>query len=142
MREILFRGRQFDSNTWIEGYLVEDVIIAKGSLDVDEDYIGVNGEWSSVILDTVGQFTGLLDKNGKKIFENDRVIMHYFYGTHNQSDMGYVEAECELIGIVGLDELGWYTLVATDKLYWVNYLQEPSEELEIIGNIHDTEVQP
>lgn len=71
-REILFRGRRFDTKEWICGSLLEDdIIVTKGATDVDEDYIGFHDEWSSVLPETVGQFTGLTDKNGKKIFEGD-----------------------------------------------------------------------
>jgi len=74
MREIFFRGRCYDDGEWIFGSLLDDdIIVTKGSVDVDESYIGINGNWSSVLVETVGQYTGSMDKNEVKIFEGDIV---------------------------------------------------------------------
>lgn len=62
MREILFRGKQTTDGEWITGYLVS------------ASHIGDWVEANPVDPATVGQFTGLTDKNGKKIFEGDIVI--------------------------------------------------------------------
>jgi len=63
MREIKFRGKTVYGNSWFQGLLTKD------SLGLY--YISRNGRYEQVISESIGQYTGLKDKNGNEIYEGD-----------------------------------------------------------------------
>ncbi|NCB28074.1 MAG: hypothetical protein EOM62_21865 [Bacteroidia bacterium] len=135
-REILFRGMD-DNKRLIQGYFFqiwEDCFILWGT---------TNGVPNMTQVDpaTVGQFTGLVDKNGTKIFEGDmltppddeidKAVVEFSNGAFRVSTYGY--------GIGSMTEHGWDEDIREYELDE----SEPIEEygvnnVEVIGNIHDT----
>ena len=117
MREILFRGKRIDSGEWVYGnYGFNDTFTE------EKHYIFQNKAWEySVVPDTVGQFTGLTDGHGKRIFEGD-IVRGTDALERGLEVFGYVSNRDGSFVIVG-DLLTHYR--------WLDY------KLEVIGNIHD-----
>lgn len=129
MREILFKAKRIDNGKWIEGYYTECSGKAFVGIDISsmfEIFCAPVIKWFRVNPKTLCQFTGLCDKNGKRIWENDILMAHL--------DESYPEdATYETIEW-GMS--GWVTHEAgsTDRQYLDKF---DLEHFEVVGNIFD-----
>lgn len=157
-REILFRGKRVDNREWIDGNLIiedDEYYISNGIIDIEldsefyehsygnhpssEDFHFTNIH--SVIPETVGQFTGLLDQNGKKIFEGDLLreepkdkwaevnfscfeVFFYDGDAHANYDIGYTMCRMHNHGAI----CGGYI---------PSFKPKTTSKMIVIGNIHD-----
>lgn len=136
MREILFKAKQIDNGEWIEGSLID--------LDIDSGYCYIVQPYKKASIlpiiflitdrmklvdsETLCQFTGLCDKNGKKIWENDIVLVIYENRYYEKKEL----STGRIVFIRGAWYIGgkvWNELYAIDE--------DAIFQVEIVGNIFD-----
>ena len=123
MREILFRGKLTDDSKWVYGCLLDKIygavpaIMSEQSVD---DAFNLEFEYDHVQEKTVGQYTGMKDKNGNRIFEGDICKVG------------------NLIYKVVFEYSCWWFKILSNKVYCCPaFNSHCGEHCEIIGNIHD-----
>ena len=134
MREILFRAKRVDNGEWVEGYFIKDdttgqtFIHAQGNSVNESQKIGEEGCLRLVAFEinpqTLRQYTGLMDENGRKIWENDILVEKYKSIIYHTSKVIWDMKEC-----------AWMCASTYGSIYKMNTIDLTGYEK--IGNIFD-----
>lgn len=132
MREILFRGKTYDED-WVHGYYVR--LYNERGNEANRIYLGYSEmdcgdfypDYFEIVPETVGQYTGLTDKNGTKIFEGDIVKAKLGGGAYKGFEWPCADVQYQKASF-GININKDFTPLSSFA---------PTVEFEVIGNIHD-----
>ena len=118
MREILFRGKRIDNGEWVYGFPWINRSHTRETFYITD----LMGEIIQVIPETVSQYTGLKDKNGREIFEGD-IVRHGLFKQDYKMIVRYREESA--------------AFMFGDKRTGFSFSSDQTKYLEIIGNVHE-----
>lgn len=137
MREILFKAKRIDNGEWIEGHYTEcrgETFIGIDTSSMFEIFCPPVIRWFKVSSETLCRFTGLCDKNGKKIWEND-IIKYHFGEIYAPIKYGYYQ---NCFDAQKTEHVGFYVDWTEDQYlrkdlgFWINMVYAMP-----VGNIFD-----
>ena len=125
MREILFKAKTIDGKRWVQGYFIAKPILERYFIIQDE------AQWE-IDMNTLCQYTGLTDKNGNMIWENDIVKYHFGEDTaiirYGKYQNCFDSMKACHVGFF----VDWQDYKRKDLGYWVEMI-----DCNVIGNVFD-----